>query len=272
MLEEINLNPSGPTSKATLSPGKNAEVVAKAVASGTNWRCSRVKSWVNLDECTLRYAEARYAEARGAGSCYSPCLECSTIAVHLRAMGQRTPVYITEENPQPTIQEETTMTKPAKKGTPDPIIEEVKAAAEPKLEIVAKPAPEVKEKAAANPFAGWDQYSPGSALRGKLDVFASFTAAGILSLSVAAQEQIKLQLYSSVDVLHANGKIGLRLHPDKKGALSIVAKTKSRSSATVSARGFLRQFKLEGVCGKRFAVREIAPGFVEIDLRREVAA
>jgi hypothetical protein len=35
---------------------------------------------------------------------------------------------------------------------------------------------------------------------------------------------------------------------------------------------FLRQFKLEGVCGKRFAIREIAPGFVEIDLTSEVAA
>lgn len=166
------------------------------------------------------------------------------------------------------------MAKPAKKGTPDPIIEEVKAAAEPKLEIVTKPAPEVKEKAATftNPFSGWDQYSPGAALRGKLDVFASFTSAGILSLSVAAQEQIRLQLYSSVDVLHADGKLGLRLHPGKKGALAIVAKTKNRSSATVSARGFLRQFKLEGLCGKRFAVREIAPGFIEIDLTREVAA
>ena len=164
------------------------------------------------------------------------------------------------------------MVRPAKKGTPDPIIEEVKAVTEPKLEIATKPAQEAKEKAAANPFSGWDQYSPGSALRGKLDVFASFTSAGILSLSVAAQEQIKLQLYSSVDVLRAKGKIGLRLHPGKKGALAIVAKTKNRSSATVSARGFLRQFKLEGVCGKRFAIREIAPGFVEIDLTSEVTA
>ena len=94
----------------------------------------------------------------------------------------------------------------------------------------------------------------------------------MMIFSLHAQEQIKLQLYSSVDVLHADGKLGLRLHPGKKGALAIVAKTKSRSSATISGRGFLRKFKLESLCGKRFAVRQIAPGFVEIDLKSEVAA
>lgn len=130
---------SGTSGKA----GEDAAARARAIAIGSNWWCSRVKAWVNLDECV-----GRYAEARGAGSCYSPCLECATIACHLRALGQRTPVvYVPEE--QPVTQEET-MTKPAKKEAP--------VQQEAKLEIVAKP------KAAANPFetiskqAGRDEY------------------------------------------------------------------------------------------------------------------
>ena len=264
MLEEINLGPypGAPTSKAIQSPDNNAATTAKALVKNQKFYCSRIKAEVSPLNCKGKY---NYAKAQGITA--SPCLECAKVLFMLRQSGQC-------PEPQPTIdpKEIAAMVRPAKKGTPDPIIEEVKAAVEPRLEIVTKPAQEAKEKVASNPFVGWEQYSPGAALRGKLDVFASFTSAGILSLSVAAQEQIKLQLYSSVDVLHAKGKIGLRLHPGKKGALSIVAKTKSRSSATVSARGFLRQFKLEGVCGKRFAVREIAPGFVEIDLKSEVAA
>lgn len=261
MMEEINLG-AAPTSKAIQTPASNAATTAKALVKNQRFYCSRIKAEVSALNCKSKYT---YAKAQKITA--SPCLECAKVLFMLRKSGPC-------PEPQPIIdpKEIAAMAKPAKKGTPNPIVEEVKAAAEPKLEIVTKPAPEVKEKAAPNPFAGWDQYAPGAALRGKLDVFASFTSAGILSLSVAAQEQIKLQLYSSVDVLHANGKIGLRLHPGKKGALAIVAKTKSRSSATVSARGFLRQFKLEGVCGKRFAIREIAPGFVEIDLGREVAA
>ena len=264
MLEEISIGPypTTPTSKAIQSPDNNAATTAKALVKNQKFYCSRIKAEVSPLNCKSKYT---YAKAQKITA--SPCLECAKVLCMLRKSGPC-------PEPQPTIdpKEIAAMVRPAKKGTPDPIIEEVKAVVEPKLEIVTKPAQEVKEKAAANPFSGWDQYSPGSALRGKLDVFASFTSAGILSLSVAAQEQIKLQLYSSVDVLHAKGKIGLRLHPGKKGALAIVAKTKNRSSATVSARGFLRQFKLDGVCGKRFAIREIAPGFVEIDLTSEVAA
>lgn len=277
-LEEINLMPTNIPDRPQ-TKGQDAHARAKAIECGAKWKCSRVKAWVDLDDCVARHAKARDDKSGD----YQPCLECSSIVLHLRNMGKGMPGPMSmqsppasapkfEPKPLPQPKKETTMSRPAKKGTPDQIQQEAKT--EPKLEIVSKPAPEVKEKAGTltNPFAGWDQYSPGSALRGRLDVFASFSASGVLSLSVAAQEQIKLHLYSSVDVLHANGKIGLRLHPGKKGALGIVAKTKNRSSATVSGRGFLRQFKLEGLCGKRFAVREIAPGFVEIDLKSEVAA
>lgn len=264
MLEEINLGPcpNTPTSKSIQTPDNNAATTAKALVKNQKFYCSRIKAEVSPLNCKGKYA---YAKAQGIAA--SPCLECAKVAYMLRQSGP-------SPEPQPTIdpKEIAAMVRPAKKGTPDPIAEEVKAAVEPKLEIVTKPAHEAKEKAAANPFAGWEQYSPNAALRGRLDVFASFSASGVLSLSVAAQEQINLQLYSSVDVLHADGKLGLRLHPGKKGALAIVAKTKNRSSATVSGRGFLRQFKLESLCGKRFTVREIAPGFVEIDLKSEVAA
>jgi len=264
MMDEISIGPypTTPTSKAIQTPSENAATTAKALIKNQKFYCSRIKAEVSPLNCKSKYA---YAKAQNITA--SPCLECAKVLCMLRKSDpcpEPRPTIATKENAAMA-------TRPAKKGTPDPIAQEVKAAAEPKLEIVTKPSLEAKEKAAPNPFAGWDQYAPGAALRGKLDVFASFTSAGILSLSVAAQELIKLQLYSSVDILHSGNKIGLRLHPGKKGALSVVAKTKNRSSATVSARGFLRQFKLEGVCGKRFAVREIAPGFVEIDLTSEVA-
>lgn len=262
--DEINLDPSGPTSKATQSATGNATSTAKALLKNQKFYCARIKAEVSPLNCKGKYTYAKAQKIHG-----SPCLECAKVLAMLR----KEPFSACPEPQQPIDPKElAAMARPAKKGTPDPIQQEAKT--EPKLEIVTKPAPQVKEKAATltNPFAGWAQYSPNAALRGRLDVFASFSASGVLSLSVAAQEQINLQLYSSVDVLHADGKLGLRLHPGKKGALAIVAKTKNRSSATVSARGFLRQFKLEGVCGKRFTVREIAPGFVEIDLTSEVAA
>lgn len=273
-LDEINLMPSNVPDKPE-TKGQDAHARAKAIECGAKWKCTRVKAWVDLDDCVKRYAAAR-ADKTGD---YQPCLECSSIVMHLRNIGKGLPGPMSmqspaatapkfEPKPLPEPKQEPIMSKPAKKGTPDPIQQEAKA--EPKLEIVTKS--EKGSSPASNPFAGWDQYSPNAALRGRLDVFASFSASGVLSLSVAAQEQINLQLYSSVDVLHADGKLGLRLHPGKKGALAIVAKTKNRSSATVSGRGFLRQFKLESLCGKRFTVREIAPGFVEIDLKSEVAA
>lgn len=278
-LDEINLMPSKVPDKPE-TKGQDAIARAKAIECGAKWKCTRVKAWVDLDGCVKRYAAAKGDTSDD----YQPCLECSSIVLHLRNMGKGLPGPMSMQSPAATAPKfepkplpepkpkEPTMARPAKKGTPDPIQQEAKA--EPKLEIVIKPAPEVKEKSRTltNPFAGWAQYSPNAALRGRLDVFASFSASGVLSLSVAAQEQINLQLYSSVDVLHADGKLGLRLHPGKKGALAIVAKTKNRSSATVSGRGFLRQFKLESLCGKRFTLREIAPGFVEIDLKSEVAA
>ncbi len=266
MLEEINIGPypTTPTSKAIQTPGENAASTAKALVKNQKFYCSRIKAEVSPLNCKSKYT---YAKAQNITA--SPCLECAKVLFMLRQAG-------TSPEPQPTIdlKEIAAMVRPAKKGTPDPIIEEVKAVVEPKLEIVTKPAPEVKGKAASltDPFDGWEKYDPKARYIEQSDIFASFSAAGILSLSVAAQGQIKLQLYSSVDVLHAKGKIGLRLHPGKKGALAIVAKTKNKSSATISGRGFLRKFKLENVCGKRFTVREIAPGFVEIDLKSEVAA
>lgn len=274
-LEEIptGMTPNGRTATGP-NPDKDAKARAMAMLNGLKWKCSRVKAWVSIDDCVARYAMAREDKSGD----YQPCLECSSIVLHLRNMGKGLPSPISMQTPPmsaPRFEpkplpkpKEATMARPAKKEHP----QEVKP--ESKLEIVTRPAPEVKGKAASltDPFDGWTKYDPKARYIEQSDIFASFSAAGILSLSVAAQEQVKLQLYSSVDVLHAGDKIGLRLHPGKKGALAIVTKTKNKSSATISGRGFLRKFKLDGVCGKRFTVREIAPGFVEIDLKSEVAA
>lgn len=262
--EEINLNPSGPTSKATQSPSGNATSTAKALLRNQKFYCSRIKAEVSPLNCKGKY---HYAKAQGVTA--SPCLECAKVLAMLR----KEPVA-TYPEPQPTIdpKELATMSRPAKKGTPDQIQQEAKT--EPKLEIVSKPAPEVKEKAGTltNPFAGWDAYDKTGVLRGKLDMFVSFTKDGLMTVSVGAQEAFGIMGYKSVDVYHRDEKLGLALHKDTSGVLAVVARAKSKSSATISARGLIKKFKLDGKLGKRFAVREIAPGFVEIDLKSEVAA
>lgn len=270
MLEEINLDPSGPNSKATQSPSGNATSTAKALLRNQKFYCARIKAEVSPLNCKGKYT---YAKAQGIAA--SPCLECAKVQMMLR----KEPLANCPE-PQPTIdpKEIATMSRPAKKGTPDPIQQEAKA--EAKLEIVVTQQRETKpvvsqnkaDLSDKNPFADWDAYDKTGVLRGKLAAFVSFTKDGLMTVSVGAQEAFGLMAYKSVDVYHRDEKLGLALRKDTSGVLAVVARAKSKSSATISARGLIKKFKLDGKLGKRFAVREIAPGFVEIDLKSEVAA
>ena len=242
---------SGTSGKA----GEDAAARARSIAIGSNWWCSRVKAWVNLDECV-----GRYAEARGAGSCYSPCLECATVACHLRALGQRTPVvYVPEE--QPVTQEETIMTKPAKKGTPDPVQQEAKLEKEKPVDCT-------------NPFAGWNKYDPYDRHRQGRDSFVTLTKSGSFFFSVEAVKNFGLGAFMSVDLYHGQGKLGLHVHENDSGRLRIIKKHKRQDakSVNISAVGAIKSFGLEKYQGRRFPLREVGPGLIEIDFSKEVKA
>ena len=166
---------------------------------------------------------------------------------------------------------------PAKKGTPDPIQQEVKAVVEPKTDIVTKAAPEVKETPVSftNPFESWTKYDPMAGRRAAALEFVAISRTSI-SFSAAATENLKLKDYPTMTLYHgADGKkIGVELRKDASGVLKCTNETKGRAGVKVAAQGLIKALEMDPTQfkGKRFAVREIAPGFVEIDLKSEVAA
>lgn len=270
----------------------NAKARAMAIQIGAKWKCSRVRQWVCLDDCVKRFAEARD------NGQYAPCLECSSIVRSLREMGCGTPVNtkvpvsaepaqeprkitIIKEKPMPpkitrAAKPKTTATStPAKKGTPDPVMEEVKAVVETKAEIVTQDAPEVKGTAATftSPFDGWTKYDPMAGRRAASVEFASISKTSI-AFSAAATERLRLKSYPSVTLYYQKDRIGIELARDESGVLKCTNETKGRAGVKVAAQGLVKALGLDTkkMKGKRFALREIGPGLLEIDLGKEVKA
>lgn len=268
--EEINLNPSGPTSKAIQTPGKNAETTAKALIKNQKFYCSRIKAEVSPLNCKGKYT---YAKAQGITA--SPCLECAKVQMILR----KVPLANCPE-PQPTIdpKEIATMARPAKKGTPDPIVVETKE--EPRrLEIVAaqqcetKPvAPQKKETVSHNPFEGWTKFNPRDHAKPG-DVYARIGKTS-MSFSAAASAELSLILYDSVDVYHADGKLGLHFRMGKAGTFVLTKEPRSKAVRKLSCSSLVKSLKLDnlGAIDRRLALKRLAPGMIEIDLKSEVAA
>ena len=250
MLEEINLNPSGPTSKATQTASGNAVSTAKALLRNQKFYCARIKAEVSPLNCKGKY---HYAKAQGISA--SPCLECAKVLAMLR----KEPLANCPE-PQPTIdpKEIAAMVKPAKKEAPA-----AQKAAEPSLEIVK------------NPFDGWTKYDPMAGRRAAALEFVAISRTSI-SFSAAATENLKLKDYPTMTLYHgADGKkIGVELRKDASGVLKCTNETKGRAGVKVAAQGLIKALNLapDSFRKKRFALREIAPGFVEIDLGKEVKA
>ena len=268
----------------------DANARAKAIAIGAKWKCSRVRQWVGLDDCVKRYAEARD------NGQYAPCLECSSILRSLREMGCATPVNtkapvsteprqepkkiispIPKEKPmapKPVAKKKEVASTPAKKGTPDPVMEEVKAVVETKAEIVTPDAPEVKEKAESftNPFAGdgWTKYDPKARYIEQSDDFATLTGS-VLQFSSKTTQENGLREYASVDLHYRDGRIGCVFHRDERGVLKV--RPDGNGRVVFSAQGFARAHKIpQELFSKRAAVVVHAPGVVEVNLKSEVAA
>lgn len=258
-LEEINLMPST-SGRSTQTQEGHAMSTAKKIAKGGTFFCNRIKAEVGTRNCKSKY---HYAKAQGLTM--SPCLECAKVLAMLR--NDPTPV-----DPQPTIdpKEIAAMARPAKKGTPDPIQREAKT--EPKLEIVTKPTPEVKEKAAAltSPFDGWKKYDPKARYLAQSDDFATLTGS-VLQFSSKTTQENGLREYQSVDLHYRDGRIGCVFHHDERGALKV--RPDGNGRVVFSAQGFARAHDVpKEAFRRRSAVVIHGPGVIEVNLKKEVAA
>lgn len=267
MLEEINLDPSGPSSKATQSPSGNATSTAKALLRNQKFYCARIKAEVSPLNCKGKYT---YAKAQGITA--SPCLECAKVQMMLR----KVPLANCPE-PQPTIdpKELAAMARPTKKGTPDPIQQEVKIvnAIDPRPEVAAKVLEIVEKKASQqNPFAGWKKFSPRDQIKPG-DVYARIGKTS-MSFSAAAASGFSLNLYDSVDVYHADGKLGLHFRMGKAGTFVLTKEPRSKTVRKMSCASLVKNLKLKelGAMDRRLPLKEVAPGMIEVSLESEVAA
>ena len=217
----------------SVSPDADAKARALAVKMGAKWECSRVNAWVDVTDCL-----ARYATAQDARPDHSPCLECSSIAAHVRKIGG-----IPEPQPQ---QKEPAMPVATKK-----------------LEVVQP----------SNPFAKWEKFDARGRLRAGLKSFATLNASRTLAFSTLAGEELGLLKFASVDVYANNDKLGIHFREDDEGQLRLTRNKSSKGTWNiyVSARGVCKQYGLDYLVGKRLHLNELSIGFVEVDLSREVA-
>ena len=233
-LQETDLKP-GSGKPAGVTPDRDARARAMAIETGMKWKCGRVGEYVNITDCVTRYTAARHARPR----VHCPCLECSSVAAHLRKFGiSPTPI------PQPQPQEPVEMATPAKK-----------------LEVVQQ------KPEAVNPFANWERFDRNERPTG--ESFVTLTVGRVLSFSKNADVDLGLEKYNSVDIFASKTKLGLAFHTDSSGTLAL---TKHGANRTISSRGLCKAFALDYLIKKRLPVREVSPGFVEVDLSTEVGA
>lgn len=268
--EEINLNPSGPTSKATQSPSGNATSTAKALLRNQKFYCARIKAEVSPLNC-----KGKYTYARAQSITASPCLECAKVLAMLR----KEPLANYTEPQKPIDPKElAAMARPAKKGTPDPIQQEAKT--EPKLEIVATQQRETKPVASQNkadlsdknPFAGWSKFNPRDQIRPG-DVYVRIGKTS-MTMSAAAADGLNLNQYDTVDVYHAAGKLGLHFQKGNGGTFVLTKETRGGKVRKMSCASLVKNLKLKelGAMDRRLPLREVAPGMIEVNLKSEVAA
>lgn len=118
-----------------------------------------------------------------------------------------------------------------------------------------------------NPFAKWDAYSPRDRYTVGLESFASISATAI-SFSAGATKQLGLDKIETISLFHNGQKIGLALHQDSSGKLKCTKDVAGRIGSKVAASGLIKTMGItyDQRNGMRYPIREVAPGFVEIDL------
>jgi len=275
----------------------DADLRAKAFAAGCRWQCKRVKAWVNAEECV-----ARYIAAKGSPKTYRPCLECSLVLQQLKAMarpldgvshvaqGRGGPVVSPAPKPVPMPapmpkekivetkptqgaknQEKTTMSRPAKKRTADPIMSEVKAAAAPALEVVKPQAPKSE---VFDPFSAWPKYDTLMGRKQRALSYVRITPKAVY-FSTRCVENLKLAGYESLDVHIAPDLSGLafQFYPDGSGTFTLSKRLVGKTELKISGAGIMKTHReLVAQVDKKFEPIVHGPGRVPVLFGREVAA
>lgn len=220
-----------------------------ALQDGRKWRCARVDAYVDNADCLQRHAAAQSAGG------YCPCLECSIVQRFLPKNGGNMPrTAMLKESVKKIAKKTAAAPPPAKKAAQK-----------------SEPTPPPEKKTAADPFAGWESYIPKRQLC-SLNPYVILTKNEfIFNMSVC--RKFNLDAFLSVDAFFKSGRIGLRFCEDQSATLRLSAlyKKSSGSSFRIAATGMITTFGLGDKIGKRFPLTELSPGFLEINLEKEIA-
>jgi hypothetical protein len=246
MLEEINLDPSGPSSKATQSPSGNAISTAKALLRNQKFYCSRIKAEVSPLNCKGKY---HYAKARGISA--SPCLECAKVLTMMKDL------------PKPPAPKPTTKPAPEVIPMPKPVKKEVPAT-EARLEIVP---PKPAKAPSVDAFtAGFEVYSAKMSRKALRVSYAKLSPRAI-HFSASAVNEFGLKGYQTVDAYYKPGVLRFVFRSDNLGEFTPTKRMADRTELKICATGFVKLWKIpEAAFGKKLSIVEHGPGLLEVGL------
>lgn len=215
-----------------IDPITDARARVHALETGDKWECRRVQAWVDLSECLRRYS---------GGVGHNPCRECATIAPYIKCE------EIMRKTPKPVIK---TMTEAHAQTDLCPVQENQPTGMDPLDGLsLYKPLPRVLTSVTDQPYVHINK--------------AAFSFSG------QAVQKYRLHNYDTMSVFF-DGQPGeiTRLVVHLGGPVMRITHPKSTyAGRKVSAWGLVRNLRLEAFCGKRYALKELAPGYVEIDLQ-----
>ena len=269
-IREINIRmtPNGRT--GGVDPITDARARANAITGGNRWECRRVKAWVTLDDCLSR------ASAQGG---YTPCRECATIAPYLKQETIMAKRKTPQQNISPIIDDADTAC-PEIQGDQQPCGLHAGA---PTVEtqdahgLYGRPAGRPNDAplqttapvAATDPLAGLALYKPlPRVLNAVTDQPYMHISKAALSFSGRAVHDYRIHSHETMSVFF-EGQPGAitRLVVQLGGPMMRITHPKSNySGRKVSAWGLVRHLGLEPLAGKRYALKELAPGYLEVDL------
>lgn len=216
-----------------IDPMTDARARVHALAHGVKWECRRVHAWVDLSECLRR---------RAAQDGYNPCRECATIAKY-------------------TSQEDTM------RKTPKPTIAPIQETAQAQEKTPIAPA--------TDPLAGLMKYEPLSRPVSPVhDVSSVHLSTSTFSFSRKAVNDFRMHEYETA-AMFFDGEPGnvSRIVVQLGGeSLRLTRSSKESMTRNLSAHGIVRHLNLHGLINQRYSVREIKPGFLEIDFSKKICA
>lgn len=219
-----------------IDPMTDARARVHALAHGVKWECRRVHAWVDLSECLRR---------RAAQDGYNPCRECATIAK-----------YTNQEDPM--------------RKTPKPTIAPAPVEAQPRVQLIQDTRPEVPAPIEFDPLEGLSLFKPlPRVLTSVTEQPYVHINKAAFSFSGQAVHKYNLHKYETISVFF-DGQPGeiTRLVVHLGGPVMRITHPKSTyAGRKVSAWSLVRNLQLEAFCGKRYALKELAPEYVEIDLQ-----